>query len=544
LHQQERYPKYIYTYIQTYRMRTQQLLLRVLLFLSFEPVTFLSTTMMTSNSFVNLVSANAETTSSNTDTGGGSSNMNDISAGKLRSMADEAVMTGDYTNAISYLQQAIQMEPQSAMNYYKLYRIYYQRKRQYDTALQYIELAAQYDMKQYQPMKAKLLISLGQCDRAVSAYQELMKEHQSLQQQYETDTDYIKAQECDDAIQKANLAYFNEEYELAVQYYNLIQQYIEQGIDYIYPKAISLYYIGDYYGVISETNRLLKVQSQNIDAYELRGNAYYALGDHELAIAHYREGLKLDPEHKKCKEAHKFVKSIEKKYKNGQVAYDKGEYDIAITHWTAAIQIDDGHDVFNKPVQLKIAQAYSKLKQYKEAERLVQDHIDTMGETVEALWTLGEIQQTAEQFDEAVRSFHRAVEITSENSEQRNEAQQKLQQAQVALKQSKEKNYYKILNISRSATKKEIKKSYRELALKWHPDKNTDDTDVAEKMFQDISEAYEVLSDDTLKAKYDNGEEVFENQGGQQRHHHNAHQFFNQHFQQQQGGQRIHFRFN
>ncbi len=118
----------------------------------------------------------------------------------------------------------------------------------------------------------------------------------------------------------------------------------------------------------------------------------------------------------------------------------------------------------------------------------------------------------------------------------------------MALKQSKEKNYYKILGVPRNAKLQEIKKSYRELALRWHPDKNTDDTETAEKMFQDISEAYEILSDKELRAKYDRGEPVFENQGGgggQQRHHMDPNMFFQQHFRQQGGGggQRMHFRF-
>lgn len=128
-----------------------------------------------------------------------------------------------------------------------------------------------------------------------------------------------------------------------------------------------------------------------------------------------------------------------------------------------------------------------------------------------------------------------------------------MQEAEVALKQSKEKNYYKILGVSRQANKKEIKKAYRDLALKWHPDKN-DDKETAEKMFQDVGEAYEVLSDEETRAKYDRGEAVFENQGGGGGGHHtNAHQFFNRHFQQgggfqqqqQQrgGGQRFHVRY-
>ena len=110
------------------------------------------------------------------------------------------------------------------------------------------------------------------------------------------------------------------------------------------------------------------------------------------------------------------------------------------------------------------------------------------------------------------------------------------------MKQSKEKNYYKILGVSRTADKKAIKKAYRDLALKWHPDK-AEDKEKAEKMFQDISEAYEVLSDEELRGKYDRGEEVFENQGGGGRQHHGfPQQMFRTHFQG--GGGQHHFRFN
>ncbi len=62
--------------------------------------------------------------------------------------------------------------------------------------------------------------------------------------------------------------------------------------------------------------------------------------------------------------------------------------------------------------------------------------------------------------------------------------------------------YYEVLSVSREETKDGIKKSYRKLAVKFHPDKNPDD-DTAEDKFKEIGEAYEILSDEQKRAAYD-----------------------------------------
>ena len=75
------------------------------------------------------------------------------------------------------------------------------------------------------------------------------------------------------------------------------------------------------------------------------------------------------------------------------------------------------------------------------------------------------------------------------------------------------RDFYQILGVTKSASTSEIKKAYRKLAVKYHPDKNPDDPDAVTK-FHDINDAYEILQDDEKREIYDrHGEEGLKNQG-------------------------------
>ncbi|KAF5309268.1 hypothetical protein D9619_012758 [Psilocybe cf. subviscida] len=154
--------------------------------------------------------------------------------------------------------------------------------------------------------------------------------------------------------------------------------------------------------------------------------------------------------------------------------------------------------------------------------------LDGLSDDWDGLVGRGETMLVKEDFEEAVRTFERAFEASGRSDR---DIHQRLQKAQKLLKQSKQKDYYKIVGVSRDADARTIKKAFRKAAKTAHPDKGGSEAKMAL-----LNEAYEVLSNPELRQRFDNGEDPMDpmaQQGG--------HPFANgQHpfaqFFQQQGG--------
>lgn len=394
------------------------------------------------------------------------------SAGKLRSRGDEAMSLRKFDEALDMYTKATEKDPENGSNYHRLFKVH-NRMKQWAKALSDIEhaLELEADNVDWRIQKAKLLKSLGQCDRAVAELAQVQVDNggdaSSAAPNTKEDLPALlqEASECDQTIAFAQKALLEEDYPTAAHYFQVAMRFVEQASDLLLQKASALLQTGDYYGVISDTGKILKQFPQHLEAYRLRGMAYFWLGDHDVAIQHFREALKSDPEHKGCKDGHKLVKKIEKKKKKADEAFAAGKYEDAIKLYAEAMAIEPEHVNFSRPTRLLIIQSYSKLNQHDRAIQEAQTLLEEI-ETLEAHWALGDALTAAEKFEEAVRAFQAGVESLPEGeTEQKKEAQRKVQAAQVALKQSKEKNYYKILGVSRTASAKEIKSAYRKLAL-------------------------------------------------------------------------------
>lgn len=349
------------------------------------------------------------TTDSLTFASASSTTTPDKSAGKLRSLGEVAMSERRFDDAVSYYSQAIELEPENAANYYKLFRVH-SRMRKYVSALEDITQACDMDKtkSEYRIQKAKLLVNLGQCDQAIEEYNIMSHQQKTLSDDLMKSRD--EAHNCAYFIKSATRAHATEDWDTAVRDFDSLLSIIDQNYDYLFMKSWAEFNIGDYYGTISDTGRILKANSKHIEAYELRGKAYFRLGEHDTAVQHYREGLKLDPEHKGCKADHKAIKSLLKKEKRGDDAANSDRHDDAVNYWFEAIRLDDSHRAFVRPTLLKIVKSLSKLGKHEEALKYAEEHVEEE-ETLDGILALGDALLDAEKYDQAVNTFRKAVEF-------------------------------------------------------------------------------------------------------------------------------------
>ena len=141
--------------------------------------------------------------------------------------------------------------------------------------------------------------------------------------------------------------------------------------------------------------------------------------------------------------------------------------------WEAGVKVllqlkeSDSH-LLNTRAHLDLSSAYRHLNKISEAISYAKKVIEADSANVEGYKRLADALVDNSEYDEAIRILRRGDEILNGNQE----IQEAIRKAEAALKQSKQKDYYKILGVTRKAKLKEIKKAYRDLALQWHPDKH------------------------------------------------------------------------
>lgn len=151
--------------------------------------------------------------------------------------------------------------------------------------------------------------------------------------------------------------------------------------------------------------------------------------------------------------------------------------------------------------------ANSSQGSHKDVNKYCDESLRLDGNSFWGLLQRGKTQLRSEDFEASIRTLKEAAE---KHPDKQKRIQPILQKAEVALKRSKTKDYYKVIGVASDADDKQIKSAYRKASKQFHPDKaakNGFTKEEAEKKMASINEAYEVLSDPELRARFDRGDD-------------------------------------
>ena len=286
---------------------------------------------------------------------------------------------------------------------------------------------------------------------------------------------------------------------------------------------------GEVQEAVSDLGHVLQMRPGMLEPHlQISSMLFYSLNDAERGIAQIRKCLHSDPDSKPCKALLRREKAVSKSVEQINALMSKRQFNSATKVLVGSGTEDDQgllQDVQNDvksgqesgiihkaaPNTLyavlveKTCECYYEMKS-KKATQYCDEALTLVQDSLHALLHKAQKQVDAENYEAAIAALNTANEAHPGNQV----VQQKLQDAQIALKRSKQKDYYKVLGVSKEADDRTIKKAYRTLTKINHPDKATArgvTKEDAEKKMAAINEAYEVLSNPELKAQFDRGED-------------------------------------
>lgn len=276
-------------------------------------------------------------------------------------------------------------------------------------------------------------------------------------------------------------------------------------------KCTALIRLGRSETAINITKDILYNDRDCMDAIVVRGEAFIGVNNIKLAISTLTNALRLDPDNSAARTILKKAKALEAEKAAGNEAYAKSNMNEAIFHYSRALELNSYSPSFDAILYSNRAQAHLQEKRFDDALKDLNKAIELDSRYVKAYIKRAAAYTGLEKYQEAVDDLEKAKELDPESKDIR----QKLQEAQGDLRRSKRKDYYKILGVQKTASDEEIRKAYRKLAIKWHPDKHQDETkEEAEAKFKEIGEAYAVLSDPQKRQRHDMGMDDEDGMGG------------------------------
>lgn len=235
---------------------------------------------------------------------------------------------------------------------------------------------------------------------------------------------------------------------------------------------------------------LLRNNNQDPEALVLRGRVLYGQGDNEKAVQFFRMAINCDPDYRDAVKWLRIVQKLDRMKEEGNTEFKAGRLQSAIQKYSEALDIDPTNKSMNAKLLQNRAQCKIKLKLFDEAIADSERAASLDPSYVKARKTKANALGQSGRWEDSVREWKSIQELDPEDRT----IPKEVRRAELELKKSQRKDYYKIMELAKDCDQNDIKRAYRKMAVKLHPDKNPGDSE-AEAKFKDMQEAYETLSD-------------------------------------------------
>jgi len=417
---------------------------------------------------------------------------------------------GSYSDALSHFHAAVDADPNNYMSYYKRATVYMALSRP-RPALADLDKIMQIkpDFLKARQQRGGLLLKMGRLNEAHIDLENVVRKEPGNE---EATGLYSMINVLREQVEEVHDLFNWNNFEPAIEALGGVLEHIPWDATLRELRADCYLGLGNVIHAISDLRSVAKLTTDNTAVYFKLASLHYQLGEAEESLNEIRECLKLDPEHKDCYPMYKKVKKVAKFLVGAKEAREGEDWESCVSNAQKALK--------NEPkVEAVQFHAYDKLCQ---CQMMTGDTAGSKKSCTEAIrmddqprlyCERAEAYLAEDMYDEAISDYRAALE----RDEGFSRAKDGMAKAQKLQKQAGKRDYYKILGVKRTATKKEISKAYKKLAMQWHPDKFQDEEDKkkAEKKFMDIAAAKEVLADEEMRQKYDQGEDPLDPENGQ-----------------------------